>query len=712
MNFFYSKFYFCDSKILVCTLLLTFNGHAQNCTFKETYPENNSDSLERWLILNPKICENRLKNLIKIERRFLWELNVNRFKYQDEIEKTAKKLNNLSGIAYFKFHKAIFLNEESKNNRSLKLLGEALKIVEGLNDTSGQINVLGYMGLMYLNHGTPENNNLAKYYIFKAKNLISQSNDPHAKMQFSLIYLTYEVSLLKSSNAVKLPDISQILKLYNNNPKLEYTYLWVKSIESDFNYRTKNYDKSILIYKELLKKVKPNDFHLLSRINSNLAKNYLALTQYENALINIHLALSFLNKTHKIAYSEQTTETTNALKIAILNTYRSIVTKLNNSKTSAALADSIIYYQKLELENKNSILNKIQSRYNFEWSETELKELVTEKNISELRQNNLRSKLEIEQHKFKTLLFKNELELSKEKIKQIQHNSEKQIAFAKSKIIQNKNERLYIYILTISILLLLVIILLLISRTYYRKEKKITMFRDEFYTILTHDLRTSINSLTGMGSVLSHLIRHKNIEEMGVVANQIDYLGYNTSLLLDNMLDWGTSSSYGVNTSPKSIDMCLFINELVGRYLAALKTKNIEIIVNAPPNLVMITSPKCVDVIIRNLIANAMCHTPSGGRININVREIQDSHQIFIEVNDSGSGIVTKKLEFIKEVFAGKIKPEVGDSGIGLGILLISHFAKKNKINLNVTSEVGIGSCFTLIFDTNGQIHQPLVELK
>ena len=699
MNSLHVKNNFFDYNFFVYFLLLSFSGYSQKNTFKDTYPEKNSDSLVHWLKVNPKLDEYRLTNLIKIERKYSWEWSINRYKYLNEIQKIAKNLKSLHGIAYYKFHKAEFLNDESQNIRSVKLFTEALHIVERLNDISGQISILSYLSLMYLNYGTSETNDLAKDYIFKAKNLVNESNDPHAKILFLMVYLKYVNSSSESSNILKLSVISQILQLYKVNPSLEYTHIWVKFIESDFNYRIKNYTKSNTINKELIKKIKENDYHLLARINLNLAKNYSALAQYDSALISNQLALTFFNKTPKIAYCQQTGETTYGVLIAIFNNRKSIAIKLNNSKMSGALADSIIYYQRLELENNKKTIHEIQNRYNFDWSELELKDLATEKKLSHLLQNALQHKLQIEKEKFEALMFKNELEQAEKKIKQIKQNTEKQIAFAKSKIIENKSQRLYTYILMISILLLLMIIILLILRTHYRREKQITMFRDKFYTILTHDLRGSISSLTDIGSVLSYLIRNKKIAEMERVANQIDYLGVNTALLLDNMLDWGTSKSYGVDTTPKSLDISLFVTELVGRYLAALKTKNIEIVLNVPTKLITFTSPKCVDVIIRNLIANAMSYTSSGGKININMKEKGESNQILIEINDTGEGIVREKLEFIKKVFSGKIKPEVGDSGLGLGILLISYFAKKNNIDLQVTSQIGIGSCFTLIFD-------------
>lgn len=674
--------------------LLSLYGFAQKCSFKDTYPEKNSDSLERWLVLNPRINENRLKNLIKIERSYSWELNINRYKYLSEIEKVAQKLKNINGILYFKMHKAELLDNESQNDRSVKLLTEALHIAEGLNDISAQISILSNLSLMYIYHNGSETENLAKYYILKAKTLVNATTDPHSKIIFLMVYLKYE-----SNSILKFSTMGQVIRLYDTTPSLDYAFTIVKIIETSFYFRVKNYKKANQINDKLDSNVKPNNFCLLSRIYLNYAKNYNGLLQYEQALKCSHLAIQYFHKTPKVAYTQASGETTYSTLINIFQNERDIAIKLRRSTNSDALADSIIYYQKLELDNSKKTIHKIQTLYSFEWSELEQKDLSTEKKLSQLIQISLQNKLQIEQKKMEALLFKHEFEKAAKAIIQIKQNSEKQIALAKSQIIEDTNQRLNNYLWIISLLLIFMIISLFFLRKYYYREKQITSFRDKFYTILTHDVRGSINSLTNIGGVLSHLIRTKNVEAMEQIANQIDYLGCSTSLLLDNMLDWGTDKSYGVDITTRSFDISIFLNELVARYLAALKTKNITVFLNIPDNLIVKTSPKCLDIIIRNLIANAKAHTPVGGKINIDVKENLVTQQIIIVVSDTGDGIESDKLEFIKNVFNRKITPEVGDSGFGLGIILISLFARKSNSTLNVTSQMGIGSWFTVILN-------------
>ena len=699
----YTKSCIFKGSILVFFFLLPFSIFAQKCSFKDTFPENNLDSLEQWLMLNPKINENRLTNLIKIERSYSWELNINRYKYLNEIEKVAQKLKNINGLLYFKIHQSELLNNESQNDKSVKLLTEALHIAEGLKDQSAQISILSYLSLMYIYYNSSETENLAKYYILKAKTMVNTTTDPHSKILYLMVYLKYESISTEPNSTIKVSNMNllmnQIMKLYNTTPKLDYAFTFVKFIETSYYIRVKNYNKANEVNNELSHKVKPNDFHLLSRVYLNYAKNYKGLLQYEQALKFSHLARQYFYRTPKIAYLQATGETTYNTLINIFQNERDIDNKLSRAANSNALADSIIHYQKLELDNSKRTIHQIQVLHSFESSELEQKDLANEKKLSQLIQISLQNKLKMNQNKIDSLLFKNELERATKGILQVKQNAEKQLAYTKLQNIENTNQRLNKFLWIISILLIGVIITLIFLRKYYFREKQITKFRDKFYTILTHDMRAFINSLTNIGGVLSHLIRQKNVESMEQVANRIDYLGYSTSLLLDNMLDWGTSKSYKMDIKAKILDISLFLNEMVTRYSAVLKTKNIEISLNVPCNLIIKTSPKCLDIIIRNLISNAMSNTPSGGKITIRVQELSNTQQIKLEVSDTGAGIDADKLEFIKKVFTRKIKPEVGEGGFGLGIILISHFAKKNKSTLKVVSQVGVGSCFTVVMD-------------
>jgi signal transduction histidine kinase len=200
-----------------------------------------------------------------------------------------------------------------------------------------------------------------------------------------------------------------------------------------------------------------------------------------------------------------------------------------------------------------------------------------------------------------------------------------------------------------------------------------------------------------MGTVLNFLIRNNRIEEIEQVTNQIDWIGSHASLLLNNTLDWGLSNAYCIDVTPQNIDISLFIKEVHSHYEAAIKTKNIETTFNLPAHLMLTVSPKCIDVIIRNLIGNAKTHTPVGGEIALSIEEIEESKQVAVHIKDTGNGIASEKVAFIQRVFDGKITPEVGENGLGLGIILISNFAKKINSKLSVTSEVGVGSCFTLL---------------
>jgi signal transduction histidine kinase len=95
--------------------------------------------------------------------------------------------------------------------------------------------------------------------------------------------------------------------------------------------------------------------------------------------------------------------------------------------------------------------------------------------------------------------------------------------------------------------------------------------------------------------------------------------------------------------------------------------------------------------VYRNLITNAMQATPPRGRIVI--RTMRQSDFAVIEVADTGTGIPTERLETIFEDFMTTKR-----RGLGLGLAISKKIVEQLDGTISVTSEVGLGSTFTLRF--------------
>ena len=115
---------------------------------------------------------------------------------------------------------------------------------------------------------------------------------------------------------------------------------------------------------------------------------------------------------------------------------------------------------------------------------------------------------------------------------------------------------------------------------------------------------------------------------------------------------------------------------------------------NIGPNINVIADTDMLQLVLRNLISNAVKFTPQGGIIDINTQFVQ--HECKITVNDSGKGIDPKVQE---KIFSINTEPEYGtnnERGAGLGLLLCKEFIERQGGRIEFKSVVGKGSSFSI----------------
>lgn len=104
-----------------------------------------------------------------------------------------------------------------------------------------------------------------------------------------------------------------------------------------------------------------------------------------------------------------------------------------------------------------------------------------------------------------------------------------------------------------------------------------------------------------------------------------------------------------------------------------------------------------LDQVLSNLVANALRHTPRGGRITLAAAATPEGIQI--AVSDSGEGIPAEDLPFIFDRFwrGDRARTHVEGSGSGLGLAIANQLVKAHQGELTVASTLGQGTTFTLI---------------
>ncbi|MGH3042958.1 MAG: ATP-binding protein [Gaiellaceae bacterium] len=221
-------------------------------------------------------------------------------------------------------------------------------------------------------------------------------------------------------------------------------------------------------------------------------------------------------------------------------------------------------------------------------------------------------------------------------------------------------------------------------------EAKITALSEaqarerRFTADVAHELRTPLTAIVNEASLLA-----EHLERMPAEARRpAELLVEDVSRLRDLVEDLMEISRLDAGTQPvrpESVDL----GSLVA---AAVRARSWQDRVDLDPGEVVLTSdPRRVERIVANLIGNALEH---GGR-DVSVRIGADSLGAFVEVADRGPGVAREDLPHLFERFY-KADPARAGRGTGLGLAIALENARLLGGDIDVWSETGVGTRFTL----------------
>lgn len=220
--------------------------------------------------------------------------------------------------------------------------------------------------------------------------------------------------------------------------------------------------------------------------------------------------------------------------------------------------------------------------------------------------------------------------------------------------------------------------------------ERLNQVKDKFFSIISHDLRSPINALSGLLDLLdkgavsaSELPKH--IKELKARFNH-------TRTLLNNLLDWTLLQMDKLSVQAAKIDIYNIVEENI-QLLTSVQSKDIRLINEVPRNAIGFADSNTINLVIRNLITNAIKFTNDGGIVRIATRE-KDSEWL-VSVKDNGVGMNNEVLKMLFDKTAPyTTRGTANEKGTGLGLILCKEFVEKNGGRIWVESEEGKGSTF------------------
>lgn len=294
-----------------------------------------------------------------------------------------------------------------------------------------------------------------------------------------------------------------------------------------------------------------------------------------------------------------------------------------------------------------------------------------------------------------------------------------QQAVAKKEIIQQHIDRNHTLQITFAIIfilfLIMVAILLQRSRAASKKSNKVlsdknkeieqqkeamehqavqlllnNQQKDKLFSIIAHDLRGPLNSLKGVLDFLKeNRLSDAEIKSMlDELRRNVDY----SSELVGNLLFWASSQLSGVVVTPVCLPLHQLVDDILPLYTKQSGEKGILLKNDIDEMLTAYADKDMIQVVLRNLISNAIKFCRKGDSVTITGRRTGDNVEVCVA--DTGIGIKEDILGMIRRKESITTYGTAREKGTGLGMLLCREFTEVNGGKFRIDSEWGKGSWF------------------
>jgi signal transduction histidine kinase/CheY-like chemotaxis protein len=218
-----------------------------------------------------------------------------------------------------------------------------------------------------------------------------------------------------------------------------------------------------------------------------------------------------------------------------------------------------------------------------------------------------------------------------------------------------------------------------------------------FLANMSHELRTPMNAILGFTEIMLNF--EKLSEKQNRYLEIIQQSGSHLLNLINNVLEMSRIEAGQTELNPASFDLYQLFQELESMLQTRAEVKDLQMLFEFSPELpryLYADAGKLRQVLI-NLLSNAIKFTSEGG-VTLRVKHIPLSpHQVqlYFEIEDTGEGISAAELPLLFQAFAQTASGRKSQQGTGLGLNITREFIHLMGGEINVKSELGLGTLFS-----------------
>ena len=239
------------------------------------------------------------------------------------------------------------------------------------------------------------------------------------------------------------------------------------------------------------------------------------------------------------------------------------------------------------------------------------------------------------------------------------------------------------------------------------KLERLERVRQEFLSNVSHELRTPLAAITAYTETLidgglddpDNSLRflntiHRNAQRMRALVNDVSELS--------------AIESGEVSLTPERLPLRQFVNDVFTGLTPRASEHGVRLDNQIAEEFYVTADRRRLEQIIINLVDNAIKFNHSGGSVSVCVELAEDRQQQIIRVRDTGSGIPAEHLPRVFERFYRVDRARSREAGgTGLGLAIVKHLARAHGGEAYVTSDVGVGSEFSIKLPVIEQVEDP-----
>jgi signal transduction histidine kinase len=218
--------------------------------------------------------------------------------------------------------------------------------------------------------------------------------------------------------------------------------------------------------------------------------------------------------------------------------------------------------------------------------------------------------------------------------------------------------------------------------------------KDSLLNLVAHDMKAPFHRIKGLTELLRLSgLNEEQIQYVGMIRNNAKHGAY----LINDLLDVNAISTESDEILTEQINLKKLLEETASNFVIELTNKEIECKIECEPDLLVQTNRNYINRILENLVSNAIKF--SDLKSEIILRAGTSKKEFWINIKDFGPGFTEDdKTNLFKKFKKLTAKPTGGESSNGLGLAIVKTLMDRLNAKINLDTEVGKYSEFTLYF--------------